>query len=62
MNTSYNPVSFNYIHDKFKDVALDERSQEMALIHQEHTYFSVLLSEYEEPNKFQESWHHKYQG
>ena len=30
-------------------------SQEKAIIHQEHTYFSVILLEYGEPQNFQEA-------
>ena len=39
LDTSYNPDSINYINKKFKDMILEE---EKALIHQEHSYFSVL--------------------
>ena len=35
-------------------------SQEKALIHQEHTYFSVLSSAFNKPQNFQESWHQKH--
>ena len=38
---------------------LEETSQERALIHQEHSYCSVLLSEYGKPQTFKESWHYK---
>ena len=41
-------------------MTLEDTSQEKSLIQQEHTYFSVLLSEYREPHNFQEAWHHKY--
>ena len=41
-------------------MTLEETSQEKALIHQEHAYFSVLLSEYGKPQNFQEAWHQKY--
>ena len=39
---------------------LEETSQENSLIHQEHTYFSLMLSEYGEPQNFLEAWNHKY--
>ena len=39
---------------------IEDMSQEKALIHQEQTYFSVLPSEYGEPQNFQEAWHQKY--
>ena len=42
LDTSYNPASLNYIHYKFKDMKIEYVSQEKSLIHQEHTYFSVL--------------------
>ena len=31
---------------------IEETSQEKALMHQEHTYFSVMFSEYGEPQNF----------
>ena len=40
-------------------MTLENTSQEKELIHQEHTYFSVLQLEYGEPHNFQEAWHHK---
>ena len=40
-------------------MTLEETPQENALIHQEHTYVSVMSSKYREPNNFQEAWHHK---
>ena len=49
MDTSYNPVSPNYINVKFKDMVLQDTSQERSLIHQKHDYFSVLLSEHGKP-------------
>ena len=44
MDTSYNTASRNYINDKFMDMTLEDTSQEKALIHPEHAYFSVLFS------------------
>ena len=41
-------------------MTLKETSQEKALMHQEYYNFSALLSEYGEPQKFQEAWHKKY--
>ena len=41
-------------------MTLEETSQENSLIHQEHTYFSAMLSKYDEPQIFLEAWHHKY--
>ena len=52
----YNPASLHYIMEKFKDMMPEE---EKALIHQYHSYFSVMLSEYGKPQTFQEAWHHK---
>ena len=46
---SYNPASPNYKNYKFKDMELKDASQEKSLIHQEHSYFSVLSSAYGEP-------------
>ena len=45
MDMSYNPSSLNYINDKFKDMMIEDMSQEKLFIHQEHTYFSMLFSE-----------------
>ena len=45
---SYNPAPLNYINEKIKDMKLEDMSQEKALIHQDHAYFSVLSSEYGE--------------
>ena len=59
MDIPYNPDSLNYMDDKFKDMAPEDASQLKALIHQNHTYFSVLLSAYSESYNFQESWHHE---
>ena len=44
LDASYNPAYLKYINDKFNDMTLEDTSEEKALIHQEHTYFSVLLS------------------
>ena len=55
----YNPSSLNQINKIFKDMTLGEKSQWKALIYQEHSYFSVLSSEYAKPQTFQESWHNK---
>ena len=41
------------------NMTLVDTSQEKALIHQEHAYFSVLLSEYGKQQNFQEAWHLK---
>ena len=35
----------------------EDTSQEKLLLHQEHAYFSVLLSAYNELHTFQEVWH-----
>ena len=40
-------------------MTLEDTSQEKALIHQENNYFSVLSSEYGEPQNLQEAQHHK---
>ena len=57
LDTSYNPAYINYINDKFKDIMLEEKK---TLIHQDHSYFSVILSEYGKPQTLQEARHHKY--
>ena len=57
IDTPYNPSSLNYINGKFIDMTIEE---DKALIHQEHSYFSVLSSEYGKPQNFQEAWNHKY--
>ena len=41
------------------DMTIEDESQKKALIHQEHAYFSVMLSEYRKPQNFQEAWHYK---
>ena len=41
------------------DRTLEDMSQEKERIHQKHAYFSVLSSEYSEPQNFQEEWNHK---
>ena len=56
---SYNSDYINCINHKFKDIPLEDTSQEKKLIHQEHAYFSVMLSEYGKPQNFQEEWYHK---
>ena len=33
MDMSYNPVCINYINDKFKDILLEDTSQENSLMH-----------------------------
>ena len=33
--------------------------EEKYIIYKDNIYFNVLLSEYENPHKFQEAWHHK---
>ena len=60
MDTSYNPVSISYTNEIFEDIVLEDMSQEKALVNQDHTYFSVLLSEYDEPQNFQQAWNQKY--
>ena len=40
-------------------MTLEDVSQENSLIHQEHTYFSMLSSLYKKAQNFQEAWHHK---
>ena len=60
LDISYNPASLNYINETFKDIMLENASQEKELIQQEHNHFSVLLSSYGEPQNFQEAWHNKY--
>ena len=57
LDTSYNPAYINYINDKIKDMMLEEKK---TLIHQDHSYFSVILSEYGKPQTLQEARHHKY--
>ena len=52
-DTSYNLDSLNYINYKFNTMTLEDTSQEKVLIHQECTHFSVLSSEYGEPQNFQ---------
>ena len=52
MDRSYNSEYLNYIIDSFKDMMLEDTSQEKALTHQYHAYFSVLLSAYNEPHIF----------
>ena len=34
LDTSYNPDYINYINDKFKDMMLEDKSQEKSIIHQ----------------------------
>ena len=53
LDTSYNTASTKYINDKFNETTIEDMLQEKALIHQEHTYFSVMLSEYGKPQNFQ---------
>ena len=36
---------------------IEDTSQEKSLIHQEHGYFSAMLSEYGETQNFKEAWH-----
>ena len=59
LDTPYNPAYISYINEKFIDMKLEDTSPEKALIHKEHPYFSVLSSEYSEPQNFQEAWPHK---
>ena len=59
MDTSYNPASINYTNENIKDMMLEDTSQEKSLIHQKHTYFCVLLSEYSNSQNFQEARNHK---
>ena len=40
-------------------MTIEDKSKEKALINQEQTYFSVLLSEYGKPHNLQESCHKK---
>ena len=49
---SYNNASLNYIYDKFKDMMLEDTSQEKSLINQENSYFVVMASESGEPKHF----------
>ena len=40
-------------------MTLEYTSEEKSRIHQKHTYFSVLSSEYGEPQNLKEARHHK---
>ena len=51
LDLSYNTDSLNHINYKFKDMILEDMSQEKALIHQEQAYG--------EPQNFQEAWNHE---
>ena len=39
-----------------------EETPQKSHIHQEHAYFSMLLSVYATPHTLQQSWHHQYPG
>ena len=56
----YNTASINYTNGTSNAMTIKDMSQEKSLIHQEHTYFSALLSEYGEPQNLQVVWNHKY--
>ena len=60
LDTSYNPVSINYINDKFNDMTIEDKSQKKAIINQEPAHFIVLSSAYGKSKNFQEAWNNKY--
>ena len=45
-NIPYSPALINYLNFKFKEMLLDNTSEDISLMHQEHLYYNLMLLKY----------------